>query len=491
MKAINHHILVIAACIISLCGFAAAQKTGPSPTPTPERNREIVALLNDARLAAPELGVDTFLKVVESNKVADPVWKREILDEAIRMSDGVGHPVQLSPVLIRGVRVNMTDAGYLGGAYAQEFDGLNFKARAIRAMLSIEKERAKSLVFEIGGELNLKPRTCEDTLVYRPDGIYDAVAEFTKAYFTEKQIAEGQRALFLVPWFENLRSPSQIAPAFKLLVTQKGPASEMQILTGAFFRAIDRNFDDDRSFSAYASNGLVVANKNMNSDLSEVIRMQMPAFRSSMIKNLRASRCVDNEIPKGDAPPIYIQALNKMFPERPLTEDELKPSELKGTAKPVDLSTSVDFREITKELFEIKGVGSDNKIVELDKTNPEWQAKVTTFIDKIHSWQSREEMPETITFALRSNLFLSVLESVPDPALRKEVIRKWLRFMSGSPMQKDKSYILWHSQFWMVMKSDPEMFIQLSAEFPNHNFRVMRLWRQLTTNSKARTESPS
>src|SRR5713101_7126882 len=45
-----------------------------TPTPTPERPREIVALLNDARIAAPELGVDTFLKVLESKKITDPVW---------------------------------------------------------------------------------------------------------------------------------------------------------------------------------------------------------------------------------------------------------------------------------------------------------------------------------------------------------------------------------------------------------------------------------
>src|SRR5436853_2350555 len=86
--------------ILIVCGAissVAAQKAikEPSPTPTPERPREIVALLNDARLAAPELAVDTFLKVVESKKVTDLVWRKEIIDEAWRMIDDVQFPMPM------------------------------------------------------------------------------------------------------------------------------------------------------------------------------------------------------------------------------------------------------------------------------------------------------------------------------------------------------------------------------------------------------------
>ena len=90
--------------LIVLCGFVAsiqAQKSAKeaTPTPTPERNRQIVALLNDARIAAPELAVDTFLKVVESKKVTDPVWRKEIIDEALRTIDEVQYamPIHNSP----------------------------------------------------------------------------------------------------------------------------------------------------------------------------------------------------------------------------------------------------------------------------------------------------------------------------------------------------------------------------------------------------------
>ena len=51
------------------------------------------------------------------------------------------------------------------------------------------------------------------------------------------------------PWIDNIQSPSQIMPAFDLLNELQGPASERQMLIGAFERAINRNFGDDRSFS--------------------------------------------------------------------------------------------------------------------------------------------------------------------------------------------------------------------------------------------------
>src|SRR5438105_3044075 len=116
---------------VFLCSFSAfAQKPTPSPTPTPERPREIVALLNDARLAAPELGVDAFLKVVESKKITDPIWRKEIIEEAMRMTDYVKYPVRKTVVWLSGVPVD-TQAGYMSYAYDQKLDALSLKARAI------------------------------------------------------------------------------------------------------------------------------------------------------------------------------------------------------------------------------------------------------------------------------------------------------------------------------------------------------------------------
>ena len=68
--------------------IGTAQMPATTPLP-PERPRELVRLLGDARLAAPEISVDTFLKVAKSKKITEPVWRRQILEEAFRAADEV------------------------------------------------------------------------------------------------------------------------------------------------------------------------------------------------------------------------------------------------------------------------------------------------------------------------------------------------------------------------------------------------------------------
>src|SRR5262245_43548857 len=86
-------------------------RTSPSPTPKPpERPRQLVQLISDARLAAPELCADVILKRLESNKIADVAWSKELLDEVLRLADEVKDPFRLYFALPKGLPVNRTEA---------------------------------------------------------------------------------------------------------------------------------------------------------------------------------------------------------------------------------------------------------------------------------------------------------------------------------------------------------------------------------------------
>jgi len=153
-------------------------------------------LLNDARLAAPELAVDTFLKVGESKKIADPVWRKEIIDEALRMIDDVQYPMPMRLAFGGQNELNDTEAYISAGAYRAKLDRLSLKGRVVTLLLETEPTRAKQMIFQMGGALGLKPRSCEDVLTYYADDIYPVVAKVAAAAFTERHVAEGQRALF-------------------------------------------------------------------------------------------------------------------------------------------------------------------------------------------------------------------------------------------------------------------------------------------------------
>lgn len=479
-------LLCLTMCLMFTCQLAVSvngqtilQKPSAAPdkkpTPTPERPRKIMSLLDDARLAAPELAVDTFLKVIESKKVTDAVWKKEILEEALRITEDVKYPVQLRPIEIRGVSLNNTEAYVLAVAYSQKLDRLSLKSRVITLLIDSDRERAKQAAFEIGGQLGLKRRSCEDTMTYEVGAIYSAVAKVANAVFNQKEIKEGQRALFVLPWIENIESPTQIPPALDLLEQIQGTPAERQMLFSSLSRSISRNFKDDRSFTSVVSWGTGLGAKvgKMVSGGPDPQKEELTlAYRDFLLKNLRDARCKDNQVGKDEPLPKFIEVANKLFPQKPLTSDDIVGSEVDGAAKFSDLANSDSIKRLLEELRPIKGASSDGKKLDnIDQADPAWQMRVTEFVDKLLSLEATGSQTDTQIFHVKAALFLALLESIDRGELRKTVVRKYLRSLASSNIQK-ASFIEWFYYLNMLEKMDPEMFAELTPDFPNPNFRA-------------------
>lgn len=486
--------VVIASMIAAFS--VAAQTAEKKPTPTPDRNRDIVALLNDARLAAPELAVDTFLKVVESKKVTDPVWRKEIIDEALRMIDDVKHPIAMRIVPVKGIVINNTDAYLWGMAFNEKLDGLSLKSRVIMQMADIDIVRAKRIVFEMGGQFRLKPRSCEDLLTYETGEIYPAVATVAKSAFNEKEIADGRRALFVAPWIENIESPTQISSAIDLVQEMQGSPIEKQMLFAALSQAMSRNFNDDRTFTSavgWAGGPAKKIEKLIAAESDFVKADIVSAYRESLLKNLRGARCEENEIKREDPLPSYIEAANRLFPGKPISVEDIISSEVKDGAKSVDLlATSNDTQRIRSELISLTGAGPPDNPYLFDKGNIEWQSKVTEFVDRIPSWKPREEISDLRLFSLRAALYGAILQIAPEGELMKTVLRRYLRYMAGTPIQKE-NYIQWSSQVRMVkgfLGKNAEVFYEVAAEFPNPNLKLLVAANKLLAQPKKGEPTP-
>jgi hypothetical protein len=457
--------------------FAALNSTGQEakvrPSPTPERPRDIVALLFDARLAAPELAVDTLLRVIESKKIIDVAWRREILEDALRLAEDVKNPVQLWPIPIRGVAFNNTEGYIVGSAHVQKLDRLSLKGRIISQFLDTDRERARQLVFEMSSNIGLKPRTCNDDLRYDVREIYSAVSKVAKAAFNQKQIVENQRALFLSPWMENIDSPAQIAPALDLVDQIQGTPSERQILISAFSRAIRKSFNDDRSFTAVVEGGGLDGKfSKFLSGESHPLKVELAsAYREFLTRNLRSKRCKDNELTREEPMPKFIESANKHF-TNPLTFDDIATSEYDSRTNAIDLlARSTSAQKLRDELFSLKGKVVDNKIV--NESGPEWESRVTQFVDNILSWKGTSGETVSQEFHIKANLFGALLQSIDrQTEINKSVYRKYLRFISTSEVQRT-SFIEWFMYASQMQKSDPELFAELAPELPNTNLSVI------------------
>ncbi len=476
----RHLIIVIA--ISMLPWLAYGQKTAlpsssPTPTasPTPERPRDIVSLLNDARLAAPELTVDTLLKVVESGKVKDRVWKKEILEESLRLADDVPNPVQLQAVMIKGVEVRRTLAFAIGVAQSRKLDRLNLISRVAKQMLEIDPERAKHILFAINGDLKLKPRTCSDNLTYQVRDIYSVVGAAVKVLFNSKEIADGRRALFLSPWIENIESPRQVNSVLRLLIELEGPDSEKQMLVAALQRALARNFHDDRSFTSEVISSSTTLGMKIKAlggaEPSDSLATIIEIYRAYLIKNLRSTRCKDNEIKAGEPLPSYILSANEILPQKPLTAEDLVTSDYADTGKFVDiLARSTSIKEINARLIPLKGKVVDTKIVHF--SGPEWQANVVALVESVIAWEGSDGETQAEMMVVRSAFFDSMLQSVDDPEFRKNITRKYLAYLAASPVQKT-DFVSWYMWVSGVQKQNPDMFAQMADDFPNPNLAVM------------------
>lgn len=473
---------------VLLFGLAALAISGQiiekKPSPIPERSREIVSLLSDARLAAPELAVDIFLKVVEAKKVTDPVWRKEIIEEALLTIDDVQYAMPMRAAYGGKVENNNALQGtedYLRMfAHGAKLDRLSFKGRVITLLLETDPARAKQMVFYMGGDFGLKPRSCEDALTYGPEVIYPVVIKVAKAVFTEQQIAEGQRALFVAPWIENIESPRQIYIALDLVQQLQGSAAERQLLFNAASRAIDRNFKDDRSFTyAWEAIAATVGKLTMGEPDPQKSDL-MNSFRSMLLKNLRGTRCKDNETKKGDPLPDYIEASNKVLGDKPITFEDINTAEYAGTPKLVNIakksSAAIKLREELLTVRDTKIV--DGKTVKHDVNDIEWAGRVMELIDRVISFEGTDSETETELLFLRAGFIGAMISGIDPGELRKSVVRKYIRLLAGSKLQKT-SFIDW--LFWVAdsERMAPGSFYDIASEFPNPNFKAMLAAKKL------------
>ena len=484
-------LLFCIAATIPVATIAQKLPAKPSPSPatqatpkaTPERPRDIVTLLNDARLAAPELTVDTFLRVLEAKKVTEPVWRKEILDETQRMINDVQHAMPMQLAFGKHNELNDTEPYIQASVSRLKLDRLSFQSRLISLVLDTDTPRARQMIFQIGGDLGLRPRSCEDVLTYLPDDIYATAAKVATASFSESQIAEGQRALFLLPWVENLQSPTQILPALKMVRQMQGSPAERQLLLRALSAAIDRNFKDDRSFSPLLKSGTLTVHidKTVSANPDSLNAGLATAYRSMLWKNLRGGRCTDNAIEKGPRAPDYIEAANKIFPDKPLTMDDVVTSELTGTAKPTHLLVkSKGAKAIREEALAVMGLKIvDNKLVKHDQKDAEWISRVNGFTDKLLAFQGSDGETETELLMLKSGFLQAFLGQAVDPGeLRRTIVRKYLRLILGSPLQKT-DFVHW--LFWVKGAETfaPDDFAEIAPELPNQNVKVLLAMRKL------------
>src|SRR6202043_408591 len=140
-----------------------------------ERPVEIENLISDARSLPADFAVEALVRIAQSNRVTDRRWKRELLDEAFRLTADLQEPIRRKAVPFSGLPVD-TRPGYRSYAFDLKLDALSQRSRIITVMLELNNGHARDLLAEIPPGLSLHALTCNDTLVYDVSDFYDMVS---------------------------------------------------------------------------------------------------------------------------------------------------------------------------------------------------------------------------------------------------------------------------------------------------------------------------
>lgn len=298
--------------------------------------------------------------------------------------------------------------------------------------------------------MSLKPLSCQEFLLYETSEFYELIGKIAKESFTQNQIKQGRRIIFLSPFLENMISVSQISPVVKMLSASNLTGNEMSQLESLFNKSLRKISGDDRAFSYEMNFGsttrdLIEFSKKFVSD-SAFYEEFRKSYKDFLSKNLQGVRCRDNvdyekrtgkkiidaQNESGENPeiklPVYVYAVNEyLFEESPITAEETKPFKIEPFVFPAEYFSSGKSSQIIGKVRELRSSQEEeeNGTASEIKESLEWQKAFSDLAEEIDDWKTSGDEKEIDLFHQKSLVYRILLREAPTIALKENVVKKY------------------------------------------------------------------
>lgn len=420
----------------------------PQADTRPPRPAEIEALIEMARALPADYAADALLRLAGSNRVSDPAWKRELLEEAFRLAPGAQHPYKRRFVAPLGA--GSSREWILGQAYELELDTLSLECRAVRGMLAIDRGRARELFARIP-PLNLPPPSCEDALVADVRLFYDTLETLAEQGFTAAERTRGDDAELIASRIRLIASPLELTPAAVLVRSVKLGAEERRGLVTAYADRLAQISRNGAELS-FAARDLELASQPVT--LAEAARRQgimadglMRSYREYLVKYLSGPRC-DDRGPNGELIESFASSWLEQFNERlrlpprlvttelpPISPEEVSVPATGTRAKIQELYTTPKAKELDRRLQHLRSGGGDAALPLDQRVEPDWQAEAEQFLGVLEDW-TPEDGNAQANFHQKAGFYLDLIELAPPGPLAGRIARSCVSFLSDHPMEK-------------------------------------------------------
>ena len=443
----------------------------------------IEALINDARSVAPEFAADLLLQIAKSSLVKQDK-KAGLVEEAFRLASDAKYKIKRSA--LPGSIVD-TRSGYLARAFELNLDALSLQTGAVKAMLPLDKSRARQLFNEIP-QVQIPPLTCEEALIYSPDEYYDTLKEVAGKTFSGEERERGEQIFFIERQITSLSSPVQLGPMARAMMGIDLSSEHLQLLIDAFNERLKHVEGDNYSFATtmmpLSSTIDQLAKHCQNHGISHAGLIE--SFRAYLIAHLNAERCAGSISARVEA--SYLKLFNgtllpRYLPDKVTTltinQDEIKPRRSAQKARYDLYWESPKSKNILAKFRHLRFGSENNPVTESVKERPEWQVELSNFMTELSDWRADQERSESDYFHQKHVIYQALLEIVPTKSNRDNLIASYLSFLKESGLKRESS-IEWflHARelIDLYKSSTGQEHARFSAALNNDGDVVLRLY---------------
>lgn len=454
---------------VSCCLFMNASCVAAQKKETPQKvqleaeikakaEQERVAfesLIFDAQGQQGEIAADALIGLTELNKIISTQRKMELLEEAFRRASDAQHPVRLGYAGIADTR-----SGMLSEALYLELDKLSLQSRVVKAMLALDKKRAREMFNEIPPKFSIMPIGCKEGFIFpHVDRPYETLNAILATAFTEKEKKQNTHIFYALPYVEGITSPAQVVPIIKTILSLKPNQIQLSILGGAFTRALKNVASDDHSFrQSMLSNKATSQIMNLRKAYQEKQLSDqelLEIFRTYLLKQLNGTRCSDGLKLNTQAPPDskyllpnYVEFVNaNLLTDKPITAEQIEPFKVENAEKSPEYYPESGEENRLEKYRKLRFPNQGEEIVsEIEKEQGEWQVGFSQLLNDVIVWTAKDNEANQDYFHQKCIFFQLLLEIAPKDniELRVNTFNEYLFFVSNSSMQRE------HRAEWLM-----------------------------------------
>ncbi|HSE16179.1 MAG TPA: hypothetical protein VLB46_03955 [Pyrinomonadaceae bacterium] len=466
------------ACVLVVCSLLThAQQNAKRDARM--KSARIDAFIANASAAMPEVAVDLLIKIAESNLISDRQKRIDLLEEAFRRSGEVQEMTR------RKIWTGPVDSrsGFLSAAFDQQLDALSLRCRVVRAMLSLDPERARKLFLEVP-TIKVKELSCSQNLAYDMTDFYKTLSMVAAKSFSAAEVEQGEKLRFIQSYVETIQSPAQVSPIINVLIDSALPAPDLSVVGKSLSNALGKVSTDPRSLDASLLHGNLITNLErllrFYSDHDLPTAELLGSFRSYLLAQLNSVQCSDVAASTSRTKQIW-ESLDKFstWLNEPIKADDVKPSRIEQVNSDEHFWTSSQSYGLLVKLKALRfGEGTVPLPVEARAAN-DWQQKMEMLLADVDQWDGTSEKSALTHFHEKANLYSGLFELTPSNDNKLRVLLRFAGYLRNSEA-KEQSHIEWlwhlHSLLRKIKQLDTADRTRVFDVFKNSGNQALQLY---------------